>query len=41
LDEHRSEQVISDYDPMTFDQEQGKQLQNYAPGYAGLRKEYE
>lgn len=33
--------VISDYDPMTFDQEQGKQLRYYAPGYARLHKEYE
>jgi hypothetical protein len=33
--------VISDHDPMTFDQEQSKQLRYYTPGYARLHKEYE
>src|SRR5262249_20851111 len=31
--------VISDHDPMTFDQEHSKQLRYYAPGYARLHKE--
>jgi len=33
--------VISEHDPMTFDQEQGKQLRYCAPGYARLHQEYE
>jgi hypothetical protein len=33
--------VISDRDPMTFDQEQSKQLRYYAPSDARLHKEYE
>ena len=33
--------VISDYDPFTFDQEQSKTPRYYAPGWARLREEYE
>jgi hypothetical protein len=33
--------VVSDYDPFTFDQEQQKTPRYYAPGYPRLRKEYE
>jgi hypothetical protein len=33
--------VVSDYDPLTFDQEQAKTPRYYAPGHPRLRKEYE
>jgi hypothetical protein len=33
--------VVSDYDPVTFDQEQSKTPRYYAPGHPRLREEYE